>query len=111
MPATGSRMVGISNSSRMVRRISAVAGRRPTDSLLIPSSARLWPVSPATMMARVRREDLPRRLPRLHPLCGFVDASYGADLYRHKRGRGRSREGAVKQATKLRSIHNRPEVV
>ena len=32
-------------------------------------------------------------------------------LYRHKRGRGRSREGALKQSTKMRSIHTRPAVV
>ncbi|MBS1674498.1 MAG: IS30 family transposase [Actinobacteria bacterium] len=28
--------------------------------------------------------------------------------YRHKRGRGRSREGALKQSTNMRSIHDRP---
>jgi IS30 family transposase len=31
--------------------------------------------------------------------------------YRHKRGRGRSREGALKQSTNMRSIHDRPAVV
>jgi IS30 family transposase len=28
--------------------------------------------------------------------------------YRHRRGRGRSRDGALKQSTKMRSIHTRP---
>jgi transposase, IS30 family len=32
-------------------------------------------------------------------------------VYRHRRGRGRSREGALKQLTKLRSIHDRPASV
>lgn len=31
--------------------------------------------------------------------------------YRHKRGRGRTREGALKQSTNMRSIHERPAVV
>jgi transposase, IS30 family len=31
--------------------------------------------------------------------------------YRHKRGRGRTREGALKQLTNLKSIHDRPAVV
>jgi IS30 family transposase len=31
--------------------------------------------------------------------------------YRHKRGRGRSRDGALKQATPMRSIHQRPLAV
>jgi transposase, IS30 family len=31
--------------------------------------------------------------------------------YRHKRGRGRSREGALKQSTNMKSIHTRPAVV
>jgi hypothetical protein len=31
--------------------------------------------------------------------------------YRHKRGRGRTRDGALKQSTKMKSIHNRPVVV
>ena len=31
--------------------------------------------------------------------------------YRHKRGRGRSREGAMKQSTNMRSIHDRPTVI
>jgi len=32
-------------------------------------------------------------------------------LYRHRRGRGRTREGALKQSTNLRSIHERPASV
>jgi transposase, IS30 family len=32
-------------------------------------------------------------------------------IYRHRRGRGRSRAGALKQLTKLRSIHDRPALV
>jgi transposase, IS30 family len=32
-------------------------------------------------------------------------------IYRHKRGRGRTREGALKQSTKMKSIHERPMVV
>jgi IS30 family transposase len=32
-------------------------------------------------------------------------------IYRHKRGRGRSREGALKQLTNLKSIHTRAAVV
>jgi transposase, IS30 family len=28
--------------------------------------------------------------------------------YRHKRGRGRNREGALKQSTNMKSIHQRP---
>jgi IS30 family transposase len=32
-------------------------------------------------------------------------------IYRHRRGRGRSRDGALKQLTKLRSIHDRPASV
>jgi IS30 family transposase len=31
--------------------------------------------------------------------------------YRHKRGRGRTREGALKQSTNMKSIHTRPAVV
>jgi IS30 family transposase len=31
--------------------------------------------------------------------------------YRHKRGRGRTREGALKQSTRMESIHTRPAVV
>lgn len=31
--------------------------------------------------------------------------------YRHRRGRGRSREGALKQSTSMRSIHQRPASV
>jgi transposase, IS30 family len=31
--------------------------------------------------------------------------------YRHKRGRGRTREGALKQSTNMKSIHDRPVVV
>jgi IS30 family transposase len=31
--------------------------------------------------------------------------------YRHKRGRGRSREGALKQSTNMRSMHDRPAAV
>jgi IS30 family transposase len=31
--------------------------------------------------------------------------------YRHKRGRGRSRDGALKQSTAMKSIHDRPTVV
>jgi IS30 family transposase len=31
--------------------------------------------------------------------------------YRHKRGRGRSREGALKQSTKMKSIHQRPKSI
>jgi transposase, IS30 family len=31
--------------------------------------------------------------------------------YRHKRGRGRTRDGALKQSTRMRSIHQRPPVV
>ena len=32
-------------------------------------------------------------------------------LYRRRRGRGRSRDGALKQSTPMRSIHSRPKVV
>jgi IS30 family transposase len=32
-------------------------------------------------------------------------------IYRHKRGRGRTREGALKQSTNMKSIHARPVVV
>jgi IS30 family transposase len=32
-------------------------------------------------------------------------------LYRHRRGRGRSREGALKQSTTMKSIHQRPLAV
>ena len=32
-------------------------------------------------------------------------------IYRHRRGRGRSRDGALRQLTKLRSIHERPASV
>ena len=31
--------------------------------------------------------------------------------YRHKRGRGRSRDGALKQSTNMKSIHSRPAIV
>jgi IS30 family transposase len=31
--------------------------------------------------------------------------------YRHKRGRGRTREGALKQSTNMKSIHDRPAAV
>lgn len=31
--------------------------------------------------------------------------------YRHRRGRGRTREGALKQSTNMRSIHERPAIV
>jgi IS30 family transposase len=32
-------------------------------------------------------------------------------IYRHQRGRGRNREGALKQSTRMRSIHDRPAIV
>jgi IS30 family transposase len=32
-------------------------------------------------------------------------------IYRHRRGRGRSRDGALKQCTTMRSIHDRPPAV
>ena len=32
-------------------------------------------------------------------------------MYRHRHGRGRSRDGALKQSTKMKSIHQRPAVV
>lgn len=32
-------------------------------------------------------------------------------VYRHKRGRGRSRDGALKQSTNMKSIHDRPAIV
>ena len=32
-------------------------------------------------------------------------------VYRHRRGRGRTREGALKQCTSMRSIHDRPAAV
>jgi IS30 family transposase len=32
-------------------------------------------------------------------------------VYRHKRGRGRTRDGALKQSTKMKTIHERPSVV
>jgi IS30 family transposase len=32
-------------------------------------------------------------------------------IYRHKHGRGRTREGALKQSTKMKSIHDRPLIV
>ncbi|MDR3069406.1 MAG: IS30 family transposase [Propionibacteriaceae bacterium] len=32
-------------------------------------------------------------------------------LYRHRRGRGRTRQGALKQSTNMRSIHDRPAAV
>jgi IS30 family transposase len=31
--------------------------------------------------------------------------------YRHKRGRGRTRDGALKQSTPIKSIHDRPAIV
>jgi IS30 family transposase len=31
--------------------------------------------------------------------------------YRHRRGRGRTREGALKQSTNMKSIHGRPAIV
>jgi IS30 family transposase len=34
-----------------------------------------------------------------------------ARVYRHRRGRGRSKEGSMKQSTKMRSIHDRPALV
>ncbi|WP_071289205.1 IS30 family transposase [Mycolicibacterium llatzerense] len=40
-----------------------------------------------------------------------VNALRSGRIYRHRRGRGRSREGALKQLTKLRSIHDRPASV
>ncbi|WP_344861620.1 IS30 family transposase [Amycolatopsis ultiminotia] len=44
---------------------------------------------------------------------GLITAVSVANLrtgrtYRHRRGRGRSRDGALKQSTKMRSIHTRP---
>lgn len=40
-----------------------------------------------------------------------VDVLRTGRIYRHRRGRGRSRDGALKQLTKLRSIHDRPASV
>lgn len=47
---------------------------------------------------------------------GLIVAADGQTLrtgrtYRHKRGRGRTREGALKQSTNMRSIHDRPAAV
>jgi IS30 family transposase len=79
--------------------------------------------SPAQISRWLRRR-WPRRL-RWH-LCtetiyesiyrGLVVAPKAESLrtgrtYRHKRGRGRTREGALKQLTNLKSIHDRPPVV
>jgi IS30 family transposase len=48
-----------------------------------------------------------------HGLVGGVDPAKlrTGRTYRRRRGRGRSREGALKQLTKLRSIHQRPRGV
>ncbi len=40
-----------------------------------------------------------------------LNALRSGRIYRHRRGRGRSRDGALKQLTKLRSIHDRPASV
>lgn len=79
--------------------------------------------SPAQVSRWLRRR-WPRR-PRWH-LCaetiydsvyrGLVVTTSTETLrtgrtYRHKRGRGRTREGALKQLTNLKSIHDRPAVV
>ena len=46
-------------------------------------------------------------------LLGVIDqkALRTGRTYRYRRGRGRSREGALKQSTNMRSIHDRPAVV
>ncbi len=44
---------------------------------------------------------------RLVPVVGAADLRTGR-TYRHRRGRGRSRDGSLKQSTKMRSIHTRP---
>jgi IS30 family transposase len=47
---------------------------------------------------------------------GLIVPAQGANLrtgrtYRHRRGRGRSRDGALRQCTAMRSIHERPAIV
>jgi IS30 family transposase len=46
-------------------------------------------------------------------LIGAVNADTlrTARVYRHRRGRGRSRNGALKQSTAMRSIHDRPRSI
>jgi transposase, IS30 family len=46
-------------------------------------------------------------------LIGTVNADTlrTARVYRHRRGRGRSRDGALKQSTAMRSIHDRPKSI
>jgi IS30 family transposase len=70
---------------------------------------------------------LRRRWPRRRPWHLSVETIYEAvyrgvvvidrqtlrtgRVYRHKRGRGRTRDGALKQSTKMKTIHERPSVV
>jgi transposase, IS30 family len=82
---------------------------------------RRW--SPAQVSRWLRRRY--RRRPTWHVCAetiyeavyrGLIVAADPANLrtgrtYRHRRGRGRSREGALKQCTTVRSIHQRPAVV
>ena len=64
----------------------------------------LWHVCPETIYQAVYSGAVaPAVDPRLTLRSGRT--------YRHKRGRGRSREGALKQCTNLKSIHDRPVVV
>ena len=46
-------------------------------------------------------------------LIGAVNADTlrTARVYRHRRGRGRSKDGALKQSTAMRSIHDRPKSI
>ena len=100
------------------RRLAADSRLRE---LVVGKLARRW--SPE-QIARWLRRRYPRR--RSWHLCaetiydsvyrgvlGRLDAARlrTGRIYRHRRGRGRTRDGALKQCTVMRSIHDRPATV
>ena len=65
------------------------------------------PLPPPGQLARVRRDDL-RGVYRGLIIPADLRNLRTGRTYRHRRGRGRSRDGALKQSTKMKSIKDRP---
>jgi IS30 family transposase len=100
------------------RRVVADAGLR---AVVADKVTRRW--SPAQISRWLRRryplraswqlcaETIYEALYRGHILPSCSTLLRTGRTYRHRRGRGRSRDGALKQCTTMRSIHHRPRGV
>ena len=68
------------------------------------------PLSAQAGLACVCRDDLRRRLPEPRSSRPRHDAPRTARTYRHRRGRGRTRDGALRQSTAMKPIRLRPAI-